>query len=652
MAHPKRHSFATARAALPNGQWHRLLAKASLAGLIAVAGLWLLANRLSDMPLHETRSHFLAVAPGQWLTAFLATIASFWAVGHYDSVIHRYLATGARPADARRAGITAIAVSQTLGLGVIVGAILRWRMLPDQTLWQATKITTLVAVFFLSGLAVITALVLAALPLAPYKPLAFCVLAIAAILIMLSTAAPRFRRLPRFRWLPEFSRLYWPNLFIISRLLALATLDTLTAALAFWVLCPPDLALPFVSLLPAFLIAFGAGLISGAPGGVGAFEITLFALLPTVPEAPLLAAILAWRAVYFACPAAVGAGLAIRGPTQQRTVRANTPRLDPLHHAARAEAGLLAQGHLSLLPAGQGQAWLAGRTPHCLIGLLDPMSGNLQTAACFGGEKRAITALMDAAKSESRLPILYKCTARTAIAARQLGLKLRPIAREAWLDPRAFALTTPSRAGLRRKLRQANAAGIIITASPQDWAGLASINAEWAACHGGERGFSMGRFDRNYVQSQRVYVALLGGKPMAFISFHAAKYEWTLDLMRHTSGTPHGTMQALIAAAIADAAALDLPRLSLSAVPFAALTAAPTARLASLLHGLLGGNQSGLAQFKSSFVPNWQTLYLAAPHRPALALAGAEIAREVHFPPPTAPAAHHHHAEYEIASAL
>jgi phosphatidylglycerol lysyltransferase len=611
-----------------------------MAGLIAVAFLWLLANRLSHMPLIETRNHFLAVAPGQWLTALLATMASFWAVGRYDGVIHRYLGTGAKPSDACRAGATAIAVSQTLGLGVITGAILRWRMLPDQTLWQATKITTLVAVFFLSGWAVITAIVLAALPLAPFKPVAFCVLGLSTALIVTSAIAPKFRGL------------HWPNLFIVTRLLALAALDTAAAALALWVLCPPDLALPFASFLPAFLLAYGAGMMSGAPGGVGAFEITLLALLPTVPEIPLLAAILAWRAIYFAAPALIGAGFAIRGPTRRgRHLRA-TVRPGLIHHAARAEAGLLAQHHLRLIPAGYDQAWLAGRTAHCLIGVLDPLSGDPATDPESCDHKRAVTALIDAAKTESRLPVLYKCTARTAVAARQLGLKLRPIAREAWLDPRIFALTTPTRAGLRRKLRRAASAGIVITTALPDWPALARINADWAAAHGGERGFSMGRFDRAYLQNQRVFVASLGGRPVAFVSFHAGKYEWTLDLMRHTAGAPDGTMQALITAAVAECAALSIPRLSLAAVPLAALMPAPAARLANLIHRLSGGTRTGLAQFKSSFVPHWQTLYLAAPHAPALALAGAEIAREVRFPPPIPPGPHHLHAEYEIASAL
>jgi phosphatidylglycerol lysyltransferase len=636
MANPKLHSFATA---LPRSQWHRLLGKAVLAALSTIIFIWLLAGRVSDIPLDNMHLQLLSVSTQQWLTAAIATAASFWAIGHYDGVIHRYLATGTPATTARRAGATAIAVSQTLGLGIITGAIVRWRMLPDQTLWHAAKITGLVTLFFLSGWVMVTAIALAVLPNAPFKTIAFCVLALPLALATISAVIPRVRGLP------------WPNLFITTGLLAFAAIDTLTAALALWLLCPPDLALPFATLLPAFLIAFGAGLLSGTPGGVGAFEITLLALLPAVPEAPLLAAVLAWRIVYFVAPALIGAAFAIHGPTRQRhKTHAAAPRTALITNAKRAEAGLLAQGHLHLLAAGNDQAWLSGRTPHCLIGLLDPISA----AAQMGGEscdlKEAIAALIDTAQTESRLPIIYKCTARTAVAARQLGLALRPIAREAWLDPRTFALNTPSRASLRRKLRRATAASITISTDTHNWPQLAHIASEWAQNHGGERGFSMGRFDRRYLSGKRLYVAYHGPDPVAFVSFHTGKSEWTLDLMRHTSTVPDGTMQALIAHAIADAAVLQLPRLSLSAVPLAALTPPPTARLAAIIHRVLGGNQTGLAQFKSSFVPNWQTLYLAAPHKPGLALAGAEIAREVRTPSPLLPAPHHHHEQYEIAS--
>ena len=42
---------------------------------------------------------------------------------------------------------------------------------------------------------------------------------------------------------------------------------------------------------------------------------------------------------------------------------------------------------------------------------------------------------------------------------------------------------------------------------------------------------------------------------------------------------------------------------------------------------------TGLHQFKQSFAPHWQPLYIAAPSRVALVVAGAEIARAILRPP-------------------
>lgn len=97
-------TLTTGRNYMSPGEWACLLCKATFVGATTLAFAWLLANRLAGMSLDEMRSHFLSLASGQWLAAVLATVASFWAVGHYDGVIHSYLSTGARPADARKAG--------------------------------------------------------------------------------------------------------------------------------------------------------------------------------------------------------------------------------------------------------------------------------------------------------------------------------------------------------------------------------------------------------------------------------------------------------------------------------------------------------------------------------------------------------------------
>lgn len=634
------------------GAWRlwQILTRAGLSLAITGLFLWLLSDRLAQIDTAALSRALGRIGPGQWALALALTAVSFWAVGQYDAVVHRHLATGLPGRAARRAGICAIAVSQSLGLGLISGAILRWRMLPGLSLWQATRITAAVALSFLAGWAVVTSVVLLALPAAPFRGTAALGLALAHGLAALCIAAPRLPLRP-FRW---------PNAFTLSRLVGLCALDTIAAALALQVLLPADSGLAFASLLPAFLLALGAGLVMGTPGGMGAFEVTFLALMPANAEAALLPAILAWRVVYYALPAMLGAGFALLGPPARLLHPAEPASLPP---DARAEAGLIGQSGLDLLPTGRG-VWLAGRRGHCLIALLDPM-GRHDSATL----DHALRSISRTARAEGRMPVLYKAGRRLAARARRRGMALRRIGWEAWIAPADFRLDRACRAGLRRKLRRAEAAGITVRAyaggsssaarpgdTPEapDWTILDHIAAVWRRSHGPERGFSMGRHDRAHLQAQRLYVAFQRGRPVAYVSFHTAPQEWTLDLMRHLDDLPDGTMHSLVTAALFDAQALGLARLSLAAVTDGAITPRQSrpdlpGRLLAVLAPETA--KDGLYRFKSCFAPRWTPLYLAAPSRPGLVLAALSLWRAITRPPPLLPEIERETSDYGFASA-
>ncbi len=597
----------------------RLFGRAGLSVGLMVGFAWALADRWAKIDASALADTLSRLGIVQWAAALGFTALSFWAVGRYDAVLHAYFKTSTPARTARRAGICAIAVSQTLGLGLISGAILRWRMLPDSTLWQATRLTAAVALSFLAGWAVVTATVLILLPDAPFRTAAVLVLSAATCLAALSIWGPR---LPG-----PMQRLRWPNGFILSRLVGLCALDTLAAALAFHAVLPDGLELPFSTLLPAFLLALGAGLALGTPGGMGAFEVTLIALLPLGENPDLLAAILAWRLVYYAVPALCGAILAILGPGRQ----CQPPRLAlPLPGYAQAETGLCHQREVSLATLA-GQLWLLGRRHHTLIAVMDPIGARRYTDF-----DRALTNLRHQARMESRLPVIYKAGARLAARARTRGFVTRRIGWAAWIFPATYRLCASSRSGLRRKLRRAEAAGIRIAEcapSQAPWSRLDQIAAEWAQAHGGERGFSMGRHEHAYLARQRLYIAWLGDEPIAYASFHTARDEWALDVMRHRTHMPDGTMHSLVQAAIADAAAIGLPRLSLAAVTDGAVV--PGDRISRLIAALAPQTaQTGLYRFKSSFAPAWTPLYLIAQNPVGLVLAGLSLWRAITRPPP------------------
>ncbi|MFZ1470370.1 MAG: phosphatidylglycerol lysyltransferase domain-containing protein, partial [Paracoccaceae bacterium] len=228
----------------------------------------------------------------------------------------------------------------------------------------------------------------------------------------------------------------------------------------------------------------------------------------------------------------------------------------------------------------------------------------------------------------------YKAPPRLAAAARRAGMVVMPLAREAWLDPCRFTLDHPARAALRRKLRKAAQAGVLAQCEAADPPQLARISTDWVTARGGEQGFSMGRFQADYLAAQRVYVARIGLRPVGFASFHHGPSGWALDLLRPAPDAPEGTAYALIAAALADAARGGVRCFSLAAASEPAFPDATglLPRITARMPGF-GPMTRGLWQFKQAFAPRWERLYLLAPSWPDMVLAGGEIRRAILHPP-------------------
>lgn len=597
------------------GMVRQLLPCALAAGLI-----WYLSGHLARIDRTLVASELATISPLQWLLALLATGLSFWAVGRYDGVLHRQFGSTIAPAQARRAGIVAIALSQTVGMGLLTGALVRWRMLPGLSLWQCTHLSIAVALSFLAGWAVVAAAAVLILPL-PVPGLALGAGAVLAGAILVLTASLLRPAVLAHLPLPPFRSLI--------RIVALAAVDTGAAALAFAVLVPDAAGLSPLLVAPAFLVALGVGLATGTPGGVGPFETLLLTLLPQSEPEPLLAGILAYRLVYYALPALLAAAVVILGPRRGRVpqpaplLRAGLADL-PLLSAARAEAQLVHQGPFRLWTDGSGQSgWLVAETALSLVTLGDPIGA---VPAQIIGAPRHLAAARDRGLAH------YKCSARTAVRLRRAGYRLVRIGAEARINPARFTLDTSQRATLRRHLRKAERAGVSCgppQGSTLPLAELSSISAAWVARHGAERGFSMGRFHPDHLAGQKLFLAWQGGAVVGFVSFHATAQDWSLDLMRAADDAPAGTVQALLVCAIR-AAATETVQLSLAAVP-----ADHPGWLCRLIDRATGA--AGLRQFKSGFVPDWHPLYLAAPGRLSLAVAALDIAWAIARPGPLKP---------------
>jgi phosphatidylglycerol lysyltransferase len=143
---------------------------------------------------------------------------------------------------------------------------------------------------------------------------------------------------------------------------------------------------------------------------------------------------------------------------------------------------------------------------------------------------------------------------------------------------------------------------------------------------------TMGRFCPSYIENQLVLVAKHNGKPVAFITLHTGPEEWALDIMRDCPTAPDGSMYQLVHAAIQMAATAKITKLSLAAVP---ITREAGESIQSILLGYMCEKftSKGLAQFKSTFNPKWEPLYMLSPNRLGLCLGAIDLLREIHRPP-------------------
>ncbi len=501
------------------------------------------------------------IAPWRCCLAIFLTAGSYFAMGRLEQLWHVTLRLNTQDYIARRTGRIAVAIGQCVGAASLIAGVLRWRLLRDTArASDVARVSLAVSLSFtfcwaLSALAALWWVTQGWHPVLSWPLVA---VGIAAAGLALHRYGPKV----------------WYQRRLLLSVLGWAQADLLCAGLVFTLLAPPDL--PLVQVLAVFLLAFGAGLASHVPMGLGAFDLIVIVFSPA-PVAAMLPALLAFRLVYFVLPA-LCAGVAYWRPRR-------LPGRDAVRQLLRADApaiwALSDQG--ATIWRDTGGAALVGHTPVARVLIGDPI----------GTVPRVL-----------RTAARYKCSARSASRLRLQGWSVMRIATEALIDPCTWTTDGPARASLRRKLRQAQAAGVRVRLiAPDDMVqDVTRVAKVWARSQGGERGFSMGRFAVPHLRGQMVYGIFENDTLHGFVSFQTGPHDWCLDLIRHDGTLRAGAIQSAIVAGFDDAAAARVSRVNLAA------TIAQTGPF-----GWLGQRLGGLHQFKRSFDPQWSPLYHAAP---------------------------------------
>lgn len=256
--------------------------------------------------------------------------------------------------------------------------------------------------------------------------------------------------------------------------------------------------------------------------------------------------------------------------------------------------------------------------------------------------------LRDLADREQGRLLLYEVSSPVLDIAIGMGLNIVKYGEDAVVDLTRFTLDTPRLRALRKSERAVARKGATLHIVAASELGtiideLESVSDEWLAAKAQrEKGFSLGHFDRAYLSHFDVAVVTIDDRIVAFANLWltASKNEASVDLMRHRSDAPPGTMDFLLVNLMLWAQAQGYARFSLGMAPLSGIEdrrlAPAWAKAAAFIfrHGERFYGFRGLRTYKEKFAPGWEPRYIAGPGGIGLLRGLRDLSRLIGRPQP------------------
>ncbi|WP_237860020.1 bifunctional lysylphosphatidylglycerol flippase/synthetase MprF [Pseudomonas sp. PGPR81] len=296
----------------------------TLAVTLALFAMALIACRhlLSELDIHALHDAMLSVPTRSLAGALIAAVIGFVILLGYEWSACRYAAVKLPGRTLLLGGFSAFAIGNAIGLSMLSGGSVRYRLYAREGLGAAevARMTVFASLSLgcalppLAALATLSNLPAAAtalhLPTPVLATVAIGVLALTAVLV-----TGLYRRRLAEQPLPDSllvqlgrRTLRLPGARLAALQLAITALDIAAAATVLYLLLPQ--APPFGTFVLVYLLALAAGVLSHVPGGVGVFEaILLAAFANQLGAAPLAAALLLYRLIYVVLPLLLACGL-------------------------------------------------------------------------------------------------------------------------------------------------------------------------------------------------------------------------------------------------------------------------------------------------------------------------------------------------------
>ena len=305
-------------ASMPSGFLKRVarLVHVAAGPLVGIAFLalacWGMYRMLGAASPRDIVAALLALPPSRTVPAVALTVASYFVFTLYDRLSLRWLGLSMPWRRSAPGTAMAYALGNASFNALVVGGGCRYYAWRGDGLQpaQAAQMAVFASVGFWFGYVSLGGLLFAIDPLRPSTRLAGLLILLIPLYLLLSWRMPSLRIA---RW-----RMKLPPPRLCMAQIGVGTLDMLCISGVLWLLLPPAVAPGYSHFLQAFMLAMVAGSASQAPGGLGVFDSAFMLLTPGAPE-QLLAALLAFRFIYFGAPLAAAAlVLALRQARQWR----------------------------------------------------------------------------------------------------------------------------------------------------------------------------------------------------------------------------------------------------------------------------------------------------------------------------------------------
>lgn len=300
--------------ALAWGGRNRKLLSIGAALLVATLGLAALSKLLHSVRPHEIRHAFDALSASQIGAALLLTAASYTMLTQYDRFALRVIDRKLPWRTYGLASFTSYTLSHNLGLALLTGGSARYRIYRAAGLsgGEIGSVIALASLSFWNGVILLAGLAATAstqiLPFFDWG-LSLPWLHLAGLVVLTLCLIPL---LLRHFGLEAVDIGGWrtplPNPKRSAAMTAVAALDLAAASAALYVLLPAPDPAAYPAFFLGYALAIIAALVSHVPGGLGVFEAVVIATVPG-DKAQLLAALLAYRAIYYLLPLLLAAFL-------------------------------------------------------------------------------------------------------------------------------------------------------------------------------------------------------------------------------------------------------------------------------------------------------------------------------------------------------